>query len=337
MRLDGILSLLSFLLLLTCGLLVDVALLIRAFRYRVVVVAACALAAAAVLLFLYAVASPGERAMFAKVLHGGAWRVVLAVIGVVLVPFLFVAPVAQYLALQDGRASPRWIAAGMLLQLVFLPAFVVLAFTNDHYWERERAAGREEGVRIRPGELAALSARAAEKRERIWGTGWYYPWPQKAAVESPGGHSGWIVGLAQGVDHSELIGADEPLGPPDAAALKTLLDQHFAGLAGQRIRAKLLWDALEPGRFARQLAPSGVRENNTVDEEVLAVLLERLEKYAPARLCPGGTMMEADRAVLRALVEAKGPVWSVDQRQHLIRPEWATHRERVERLCRGRG
>ena len=91
----------------------------------------------------------------------------------------------------------------------------------------------------------------------------------------------------------------------------------------------------EPGSFSRQLAPAGVNDAGTVAEEVIPVLLERLEKYGAASLCPGGRMMDADRAVLNALVLAKGRVWNVEKRPDEMRPQWESYQRRVERLCRG--
>jgi hypothetical protein len=136
------------------------------------------------------------------------------------------------------------------------------------------------------------------------------------------------------MDASELIGTSEPLSAPDRTALRALVTGYL-GSSAPRARAKLLWDALEPGGFARQLAPAGVNEMGAVDEEVIPVLIERLEKHAGARLCPEGRMMDADRAVLNALVQAKGRAWNVETRAHEMRPQWDEYRLRVERLCRG--
>jgi hypothetical protein len=180
--------------------------------------------------------------------------------------------------------------------------------------------------------------------------------------------------LAKGVDDSAPIAANEPLSEPDRTVLRSLIERHFAGYATPNIKTKLLWDALEPGRFSRQLAPAGVNEVGAVDEEVLPLLLERLEKYGDVRLCPGGRMMDADRAVLNELVlakvrvydaakkreleaeldakklelemsEAPGPyrlIWKVAQvlrnasgAQPVRVPDWDSYPGRVERLCRG--
>jgi hypothetical protein len=137
------------------------------------------------------------------------------------------------------------------------------------------------------------------------------------------------------MDDSALIAASEPLSAPDRGALRTLIAGHFGFYAHPNTRAKLLWDALEPGGFSKQLAPSGLTEMGVVDEEVIPVLLERLEKYSDARLCPGGRMMDADRALLNALVLKKGLVWSVEKRADEMRPQWENYPQRVERLCRG--
>ena len=61
----------------------------------------------------------------------------------------------------------------------------------------------------------------------------------------------------------------------------------------------------KPGSFRRQLAPAGVNHLGAVDEEVLPLLLNRLERDGSARGCPGGRMMDADRAVLNEIVTVK--------------------------------
>ncbi|MNC59810.1 hypothetical protein D3C75_1096430 [compost metagenome] len=103
-------------------------------------------------------------------------------------------------------------------------------------------------------------------------------------------------------------------------------------------------------------------------------MLDRLEAYGEARLCPGGRMMDADRAVLNQLVlakvrdydeakqrelraeleamkleremsEAPAPyrlIWEAAQAlgnayggQPVGVPDWSSYPQRVERLCRG--
>jgi hypothetical protein len=137
------------------------------------------------------------------------------------------------------------------------------------------------------------------------------------------------------LDASALIGANDPLSHADSAALRTLTEQHFRPLALPHVRAKLLWDALEPGAFASQLAPHGLTEMGVVSEEVISVLVERLEKYGDGRLCPGGRMLDADRALLKALIQEKGRVWNVTTRSYEMRPDWDAYEEQVDRLCRG--
>lgn len=120
---------------------------------------------------------------------------------------------------------------------------------------------------------------------------------------------------AIGMDASALIALKEPLGAPDRAALRTLMDRHFVRYSVPHIRVRLLGlDALEPGSFSAQLAPTSEPVPRSVSEEEVPVLLERLEKYGEARFCPGGRMMEADRTALNALVLAKGRVWNVATR-----------------------
>jgi hypothetical protein len=335
-RLDGVGLLLVFALTVAYGVLVDLALFARIFRYRAALVIGFIAALGVVFLLLNRVASPSELAGFFQGTPGGAWLVILVVTGAVFLPFIVIAPLAQHLAMRHGRRWPGWITAWMALQLALLPGFLVLAGTEQYFWQKEYAAGQAVGREARAGALAGILDRAELSQERIWGTGWTYPRQQKPSAVYSAWRSAWIQGLATGMDATALMAASEPLGAPDRAALRTLTTQHY--YPPPNTRAKLLWDALEPGSFSRQLTPSGgVHEVGTVDEEVIPVLLERLEKYGAARLCPGGRMMDADRAVLKALVLAKGPVWNVATRANEMRPQWESYRQQVERLCPGPG
>ena len=322
MKLDGLGLFLVVLLVLGYVLIVDFVLALRLFRYRAGVVVGSILALAVILLFIAGANSPAERAGFFKMASGGMGLVLLGAISAVILPFLIVAPIVQYATRGDDRPWPRWIGVWMLLQLALLPAFIVLGFTDEHYRQRDREAGQAEGRQVRAGELGALLDRADQRRERIWGTGWTYPWAQKPPAQSYDTPSGWLYGVAAGVNASTLIAANEPLSPPDGAALGTLMERHFVRLAVPNIRAKLLWDSLEPGRFSAKLSPT------LVSEEAIPVLLDRLEKHGEARLCPGGRMMPRDRAALNGLLRARGS-------NQEMRPPWDDYQRRVERLCPG--
>jgi len=374
MRLDGIGFLLAFMLIVAYGVIVDVALLARLFRYRAALVVGLIVALVVIFLFFGLAASPSERAGFFRGAPGGASLIVLLVTSAVFLPFIVIAPLAQYRAMRQGRRWPGWVTAWMLLQVALVPGFLILASTEDNFWEQDYAAGLAVGREARAGGLGVILERAEQQRERIWGTGWTYPWK----LEAPSGYlarrSGWMAGLAKGVDDSAPIAANEPLSEPDRKVLRTLIERHFAGYAITNIKAKLIWDALEPGGFSRQLAPAGVNEVGVVDEEVLPVLLERLEKYGKTRLCPGGRMMDADRAVLNELVLAKVRTYDAARKRELQAeleakklelemseapapyrliwkaanalgnayggqpvkvPDWDSYPQRVERLCRG--
>lgn len=335
MRLDGLGLLLAFALCVVLGVIVDLALLARLFRYRAAAVVGSVVAVAAIFLLLSQAASPGERTGFFKGAPGGAALVVLVVTSAVVLPFIVIAPFAQYLAMRNGRRWPGWITAWMVLQLALLPGFLVLAGTEHYFWQREYRAGEIKGREVKAGGLGGIMERAGQRRERIWGTGWNSPWQQGSPAGSYARPNAWMQGLAKGMDASVLVAASEPLGAPDRAALRTLVTRHLGSYAFPKTRAKLLWDALEPGGFARQLAPNGLNEMGVVGEDVIPVLLEWLEKHGQPRLCPGGRMMDADRALLNALVQAKGRVWNVEKRAHEMRPQWEDYPLRVERLCRG--
>ena len=367
MRLDGIGLALAFILTVGYGLLVDGALFVRLFRYRAALVFSSVIAIAIALFLLSQAASNSERAGFFKG-TGAPELVAVAVTSAVFLPFIFVAPFAQYRAMLEGRRWPDWIVACMAVHLALLPGFIGLGVMDEHFSQRERAAGEAVGSQLKAGGLGGILELARKRHERIWGTGWSYPWTLDATSRD----SAWNLGLATGVDGSALIAADEPLGEADRAALQALMEKPWAGYAVLQVRAKLLWDALEPGDFSRQLAPHGVNEGITVSEDVLPVLLERLEKDGAARLCPGGQMMEADRAVLNALVQAKvdlydeakqrdlkaeaeekqrdlemteapfpyGLVWKATQAlgsaygEPSPIPDWAGYQQQVQRLCR---
>lgn len=374
MRLDGVGFLLAFMLTVAYGVIVDLALLVRIFRYRAAVVGGLIIALVVIILLVGLGASPSERAGFFKGAPGGSSLVVLLMTGAVFLPFIVIAPLAQYRAMRQGRRWPGWVTAWMALQVALLPGFVVLANTEEHFWQQEYAAGQAVGREARAGALGVIRESAEQQHERIWGTGWTYPWQQ----EPPSGYlarrSAWIAGLEKGVGDSALIAANEPLSEADRAVLRTLIERHFAGYATPHINTKLIWDALEPGDFARQLAPHGLNEQGVVSEEVIPLLLDRLEAYGEVRLCPGGRMMDADRAVLNQLVLAKvrdydeamkrelkaeleaqrrdremseAPIpyrliWQATQAlgnayggQPVGVPDWSSYPQRVERLCRG--
>ena len=373
-RMDGIGFILIFVLIVAYGVIVDVALLARIFRYRAALVGGLIVPLVMIILLVGLAASPSERAGFFKGAPGGAPLVVLLLTGAVFLPFIVIAPLAQYRAMRQGRRWPGWVTAWMALQVALPPGFLVLANTEEHFWKQESAAGQAVGREARAGGLGVIRESAERQHERIWGTGWAYPWHQ----EPPSGYlarpSGWIAGLAKGVDGSALIAANEPLSEPDRAVLRTLVERHFTGYAILKIKTKLIWDALEPGNFSRQLAPHGLNEQGVVNEEVIPLLLERLEEHAGARLCPGGRMMDADRAVLSQLVLAKVRTYDEAKKRELgaeleakkreremleapfpyrliltadnaLRnvyggqdvsvPDWSSYPQRVERLCRG--
>lgn len=332
MRLDGLGLLVVFALTVAYGMLVDLALFIRIFRYRTALVIGSIAGLGVVFLVLTQVIPPREWAGFIKGQAGGAWLVIFVVTGAVFLPFIVIAPLAQYLAMRDGRRWPGWITAWMALQLALLPGFLILAGTEQYFRQKEYAAGKAAGSQARAGALAGILERAEQRRERLWGTGWTYPRQQESSVSNFAMRSAWINGLAMGIDANALISATEPLGAPDRAALRALTTRHY--YPPPNTRAKLLWDALEPGSFARVLvAPGGVNVTGPADEEVIPMLLERLEKDRAQRLCPGGRMMDADRAVLKALVQAKGRVWNAATRTDEMRPQWEGYPQRVERIC----
>ncbi len=365
MRLDGLGLFLALALIVAFGVIVDVALLATMFRHRAALVGGLVVAALLIVVVAGLAFNPSERAGFFKGAPGGAALVVSSLTAAVFLPFIIVAPLGQYMC--RGGRGPGWVYVWMGLQLALLPGFFLLANTEDHFWKQEYGAGQALG---REASLSTIRTSADQCHERIWGTGWSYPW----RLETPGGYfarrSAWIAGLAKGLDASTPIAGREPLSEPDRAALRSLIERHFAGYAIPNVQAKLLFEALEPGNYSKHLAPRGLTEPGVVSEEVLPLLLVRFEQYG----CPGGQMMDEDRAVLNKLVLAKVRDYDEARKRELKieadrkeadremsgapapyrlawlaanalgkssvaqdvkAPDWSDYPQRVEQLCRG--
>lgn len=187
MRLDGIGFLLAFALTVAYGVIVDAALFAKIFRFRAALVGGLIVALVVIFLLLGLAASPSERAGFFKGAPGGASLVVLLMTSAVFLPFIVIAPLAQYRAMRQGRRWPGWVTVGMALQVALLPGFRVLANTEEYFWKQEYAAGHAVGREARAGGLGGILELAEQQHERIWGTGWTYPWRQELrAVILPG-------------------------------------------------------------------------------------------------------------------------------------------------------
>jgi len=373
MRFEGASLWLAFALLVAYGLFVDVALIARIFRYRTILIVVLIVSVLMIALLLGQAASPSEREALDKGVPGGASTVVMLVTSVVLLPFIVIAPIGQYLAMRNERPSPRWITAWMVLQVALVPGFFILANMEDKFQEQEYEAGLAVGREASAGGFGAILERADQQRDRIWGTAWTTPWKEES-LSAYRVRSRWFAGLAKGLDESAPIAANEPLSEPDRTALRTLIERYFFWYATLNVRTKLIWDALEPGKFSRQLAPYGLNERGVVSEEIIPLLLVRLEKDGGARLCPGGQMMDADRAILKELVLAKVSDYDEARKRDLASaeeekkldaemaaapaqyrllyeaaralkessgvrdsklPDWSDYPQRVEQLCRG--
>ena len=103
---DGIGFILIFVLIVAYGVILDVALLARIFRYRAARVGGLIVPLVLITLLVGLAASPGERAGFFKGAPGGAPLVVLVVTSAVFLPFIVIAPLAQYRAMSQGRRWP---------------------------------------------------------------------------------------------------------------------------------------------------------------------------------------------------------------------------------------
>jgi len=327
MRLEGISLLLCFAISVAYGLIVDVVLLARLFRHRAVLVVGLILSLLVIVLLLGQAASPIERAGMFGDAPGGESMVMILVTSVVFLPFIVIAPIGQYRAMRHEQRWPVWITAWMVLQVALVPGYYLLASMEDKFQAQEYTAGLAAGREASSGGFGAILECADQQHDHIWGTRWATPWQQ----ESPSGHrarrSRWFAGLAKGVDESAPIAANEPLSEPDSTALQTLIERYFFKYAILNIDTKLIWDALEPGEFSRQLAPYGLHEQGVVSTELIPPLLVRLEKDGGARLCPSGRMMDADRTILRELVMAKVRVYEEAKKRDL---EYAEQTKKIE-------
>lgn len=322
MRLDGIELILAFLLAVAYGVLVDLLLFAGLFRYRAAAVLGSTLGLALACLLVVLSGPALAQTGFAKVVSGRAGIFALIVTSAVFVPFIVAAPLGQHLALRRGLRRPRWLSVWMVVQLALLPAFVALEVSDQYFGQQEYAAGNAAGRRVAAGEFTAVVERVSQRRVRIWGTPWSSPWVATPSAKPLELLSGWVLGVALGLDASAPIGTNEPLRGDDRAALQKLVDTHLLGYAVPHIRAKLLWDALEPGTFSQQLVPTQVLE------ETIPVLLDRFEKHGAARFCPAGRMNAADRAAWLKLVRDRAQAFQ-------FRPPWNEYLKRAEAICPG--
>ena len=372
MRLDGIELFLAFALTVAYGLIVDLALLARLFQYRAALVVGFIVALVLTFLLLVQGAPPGERAGIFKVHPGGREQVVLVVTSAVFLPFILIAPFAQYRAMRHAAGAGRvGSPCGCSCSWRCCRVSSFSRTRKNVFGSGSTQPGRQWAVRLEQADLARywnslnndMNASGAPDGPTLGGRS------LRAVFFTgiPRGSGVWH----NGVDDSALIAANERPSEPDRTVLRTLIERHFYAPS---IRAKLIWDALEPGGFSRQLAPHGLNEQGVVSEEVIPLLLERLEKYGEARLCPGGRMMDADRAVLNELVLANVRKYDEAKKRELNaeleekkrdlemseapipyrliwkaasalgdayggRPvwvhDWGSYPQRVERLCRG--
>lgn len=337
MRLDGIGIFLALSLLAIWTAIVDIGLMVKLFRRRSILMGSLVLSFAVIALVFAAFASPSERTGFFKGSPGGAMLVIVIVTCIAFVPFIFLAPFAQYAAMQDDRRWPRWVPVWIVLQFLLLPLFIALDFADDYFWKREYAVGEAIGSAVQPGGLAGVLELADRQHERIWGTPFHLPWPPSTQSGVYPRISGWSAGMVKGLGSSVLFAGNDPMGASDRAALVQLTSRHLQFFSKPAIDARMLWDRLEPGNFTNVLMAGGELNPNVAPAETIPPLLERFEKYAEPRMCPDGRMLDQDRATLLKLVEKRGETWSTETRKHSLRSDWAEFPARIERLCRRAG
>ena len=138
--------LLVFALTLAYGFIIDLVVLAKLFRHWLSVTVASFTTLVVVLPLVILAALPAERTAFFRVFFSGSGPFIFTLTSAVLIPYLFVAPIAQYRALRHGRPSPVWILRWMALQPALLAAFILLPVSNHYYWRADYAAGRDAGV-----------------------------------------------------------------------------------------------------------------------------------------------------------------------------------------------
>lgn len=320
MRLDGLLTFLGLVVFFCHVGLVNLLLYGKLFRKRALVVAAGVVSLALAAFLIFVISSPNEMAGVAKLFSYGLARILLAIALVATLPYVLLAPIAQFSAVDDGLPSPRWVSLGLSLQMALVPALIALSFVDDAIRQKEFAAGRSEGMAVKAGDLSSLLQRAEQRRERIWATPWFYPWRERSSTTSYFPSSGWVGGMGLGLNDSPLIATIAPLGAEDGRALATLAHQYVVPGVAPNVYFKLVWDALQPGGEYLKFETVWIRD------EMLLPLLERLESEGEARLCANGRMERRTRDILRNAYVARA-----EDRGNAS--PWSDYVKRVARIC----
>jgi hypothetical protein len=286
MTLPGLGAMILLALLVVYALAVDLALLLKGFRFRALVIVNT------IIVLAWATGLAVGRADLAALLENIAWEWEATLLGVAiaaLAAVLLLAPLLQHVELRRG-SSRRAAYAAIALQCVLAAAWLAGDYVRDHPSEgtlAERKSLRARGEAVERGGMTALRE-DFEKRHR-WGS-----------MES--------LQLLKGVDSSPLIHGGPALIREDRSALTQMQEKDRAGvrkrLAGAHyypfIDAKLLWDSLEAGSVERSIPRGTVLPHEP--------LLEFIDRYGAPKLCRDNRLAEADRAALtRALTASRGP------------------------------
>ena len=268
-------------------LLVDVALLLKLFRSIVWVGISSIIS---MILITVLIVTWDDPRFFSRL---GSWEI----FSLTLPPFVLFAPLVQYLTLNRYARSARatyfgTVGMNLVIALQVATPVAFLAFDAAYManYGRRMDNLRAQGKQAKPGEVKELL------QQQTMGTS----------------EAGEVL---QGLSSSSIVSGSAPLVPGDRDALFAAVAEtvHHGYARYPHIETKLVWDTLEAGHVGDRLANGPFadllltgRNGPDTTFRLLPDLLESyIEKDASRRLCPGGRMLEEDRAALDSLY-AKG-------------------------------
>jgi hypothetical protein len=309
-------------------ILVDVALLLKLFRSMICVGFSSIVS---MILITVLIVTWDDPRFFSSI---GSW----GIFSLTLPPFILFAPLVQYQTLNRYSRSARakyFGTVGMNLVIALQVAAPVAFLTFDaaymanygHRMDNLRAQGNQ----AKPGEVKEIL------RQQTMGTS----------------EAGQVL---QGLNSSSLVGASAPLTSSDRDALFAAVAEtvHHGYARYPHIETKLVWDTLDAGHVGDRLAQGTLadlfltgRNGPDVSFRLLPDLVAYIEKDASRRLCPGGRMLEEDRAALDSLyangeenAKAAQATMQRDYGPNYRRPDqvdevelWRSFRQRVANVC----
>ena len=241
-----------------------------------------------------------------------------------LILFVILAPVAQYESLQQKNSSPKYILWIIAFQISLPFLFLGLEETENYYWKKEFSLGKKQGLQVGRGGVQKMLDLAAQKRNRLWGTGIYFPGSDNRNPRSfPLKNSqGYAYGVMEGIDDSALVRRGEALLPIDREAFERLQalskKNSYSGVKiTTQIKIKLLWDKLEAGNVDEKIKEN-IPNMEVGDNEALLVFVEYIKKYGHEKFCPAGHLLEEDRAALNKFLNLKNYMYLKEEEKQRV-------------------